>query len=76
MIWLSERISPFSIPITMPQGYDADADVASLSKASTVSPPAYSSRSPSTKAPSGVGPMGDDTDHYRIQAWFSDPRSP
>ena len=37
MIWLTERQSRYLIPVTMPDGYDADAVLAGLIEASTPS---------------------------------------
>ena len=53
MIWLSERVTRYSIPITMPNGYTADDVLAGLVEASTRSPHTCCGRSPSTRDRSG-----------------------
>ena len=75
MIWLSERVSRFSIPVTMPCGYHADAVVAGLAEGLD--------RIPSHLLKSITFDQGSEwagwktiTDHYRIDAWFCDPHSP
>lgn len=51
MMWLTERVSRFLIPITMPYGYDAEAVGPDCAKPLTESPHTCDGRSPSTKNP-------------------------
>ena len=64
MIWLTERQSRYLIPITMPDGYAADAIPAHLRRSLTFD----------------CGPEWANwrrlADHYDLQVWFCDPHSP
>ncbi len=75
MIWLSERVTRFSIPITMPQGYDADAVVAGLIEGCDRIP-AHLLRSITFDQGSEWANWPTIADHYGIDAWFCDPHSP
>ena len=75
MIWLTERQSRYLIPVTMPDGYDADAVLAGLIEGlDTV--PAHLRRSLTFDCGSEWANWRRLAGHYDLQVWFCDPHSP
>ncbi|HVR78377.1 MAG TPA: IS30 family transposase [Acidimicrobiia bacterium] len=75
MLWLTERVSRFLIPVTMPCGYAAEAVVAGLCEGLD--------RIPSRLLSSVTFDQGSEwagweiiADTFGIDAWFCDPHSP
>ena len=75
MIWLSERVTRFSIPVTMPLGYTADAVLAGLVEACEQIP-ADMLRSLSFDQGSEWAEWETIAATYRIDCWFCEPHSP
>lgn len=75
MMWLTERVSRFLIPITMPCGYDADEVVAGLCEGLDRIPP-HLRRSVTFDQGSEWAGWETITDTFGIDAWFCDPHSP
>jgi IS30 family transposase len=75
MIWLSERVTRFSIPITMPCGYAADAVLAGLVEACEQIP-AHLLRSISFDQGSEWAEWETLAESYRLDCWFCEPHSP
>ena len=75
MIWLTERQSRYLIPVTMPDGYDADAVLAGLIEGlGTV--PAHLRRSLTFDCGSEWANWRRLAAHYDLDVWFCDPHSP
>ena len=75
MIWLTERQSRYLIPVTMPDGYTADAVLAGLIEGlDTV--PAHLRRSLTFDCGSEWANWRRLAGHYDLQVWFCDPHSP
>ena len=75
MIWLTERQSRYLIPVTMPDGYDADAVLAGLIEGlDTV--PAHLRRHLTFDCGSEWANWRRLAGHYDLQVWFCDPHSP
>jgi IS30 family transposase len=75
MIWLTERLSRFLIPVTMPCGYAADEVVAGLCEALDRIPP-HLRRSVTFDQGSEWAGWEIIADTFGIDAWFCDPHSP
>ena len=75
MIWLTERQSRYLIPITMPDGYDAEAVVAGLVEGLD-RVPAHLRRSLTFDCGAEWANWRRLADHYDLQVWFCDPHSP
>lgn len=75
MMWLTERVSRFLIPVTMPCGYDADAVVAGLCEALDRIPPQLR-RSVTFDQGSEWARWETIADTFGIDCWFCDPHSP
>ena len=75
MIWLTERLTRYGIPIAMPDGYNADAGLAGLIKGLDRIP-AHLRRSLTFDCGSEWANWRRLTDDYSINAWFCDPHSP
>ena len=75
MIWLTERQSRYLIPITMPDGYAADAVFAGLLEGlDTI--PAHLRRSLTFDCGPEWANWRRLAGHYDLQVWFCDPHSP
>jgi len=72
MIWLSERVTRFSIPVTMPLGYSADAVLVEAYE--QIPAPICCVRSASTR--DRVGRMADARRTDRLDCWFCESHSP
>lgn len=75
MIWLSERVSRYSIPVTMPCGYAAGAVLAGL-VAACEQIPAHLLRSLSFDQGSEWAEWETIAATYGIDCWFCEPHSP
>ena len=75
MIWLVERQTRYSIPVTMPDGYSADAALAGLIEGFEQIP-AHLRRSVTFDRGSEWAHWPTLAAHYDLQVWFCDPRSP
>lgn len=75
MIWLSERVSRYSIPITMPLGYAADAVLAGLVEACEQIP-THLLRSMSFDQGSEWAEWETIAAGYDLDCWFCEPHSP
>ena len=75
MIWLTERQSRYLIPITMPDGYAADAVFAGLVEGLDAIP-AHLRRSLTFDCGPEWANWRRLADHYDLQVWFCDPHSP
>lgn len=75
MIILSERVSRFSIPVTMPNGYTAQHVLAGLVEACEPIPP-HLLRSVTFDQGSEWAEWEQLTATYGIDCWFCEPRSP
>jgi len=75
MIWLSERVSRYSIPITMPLGYAANAVLAGLVEACDQIPP-HLLRSLSFDQGSEWAEWESIAVTYNLDCWFCEPHSP
>ncbi len=75
MIWLTERTTRFSIPVTMPDGYTADAAFAGLVEGLDHIP-AHLRRSLTFDQGPEWAHWRRLADHYDLDVWFCDPHSP
>lgn len=75
MIWLIERRTRYSIPVTMPEGYNADATLAGLLEG-LEQIPANLRRSVTFDRGSEWAHWPTLADHYGLDVWFCDPHSP
>ena len=75
MIWLTDRRSRYAIPVTMPDGYDADAVFACLVEGLD-RVPAHLRRSVTFDCGAEWANWRRLADHYDLQVWFCDPHSP
>jgi IS30 family transposase len=75
MIWLSERVTRYSIPITMPLGYTAHAVLAGLVEACEQIPP-HLLRSLSFDQGSEWAKWETIAATYNLDCWFCEPHSP
>jgi IS30 family transposase len=75
MIWLSERVTRYSIPITMPCGYSADAVLAGLVEACEQIP-THLLRSLTFDQGSEWAEWETIAATYGIDCWFCEPHSP
>lgn len=75
MIWLSERVTRYSIPITMPLGYTAHAVLAGLVEACEQIP-AHLLRSLSFDQGSEWAEWETIAASYSLDCWFCEPHSP
>lgn len=75
MLWLSERASRYSIGITMPCGYDADAMVAGLVEGLDQIP-AHLRRSITFDPGSEWASWQTIAATYGLDCWFCDPHAP
>jgi IS30 family transposase len=75
MIWLSERVTRYSIPITMPDGYTADAVLAGLIEACQQIP-AHLLKSLTFDQGSEWAEWETIAATYGLDCWFCEPHSP
>jgi IS30 family transposase len=75
MLWLTERVTRFSIPVTMPEGYAGDAMLAGLAEGID-GIPAHLLRSITFDQGSEWGCWETIASTYGIDVWFCDPHSP
>ena len=75
MIWLTERCTRYSIPVTMPDGYTADAALAGLIEGLDRIPDRLR-RSVTFDQGSEWANWRTLAAHYGIDVWFCDPHSP
>jgi len=75
MIWLTERVTRYSIPITMPCGYTAEAVLAGLVEACEQIP-SHLLRSMSFDQGSEWAEWETIAVSYNIDCWFCEPHSP
>lgn len=75
MLWLAERVTRFSIPVTVPDGYDADAVVAGLVEGLDRIP-GHLLRSITFDQGSEWANWQTIAEAYDIDCWFCDPHSP
>ncbi len=75
MLWLTERVTRFSIPVTMPEGYTAPAVVAGLVEG-LEQIPAHLLRSITFDQGSEWANWAEIAEGYGIDCWFCDPHSP
>ena len=75
MLWLTERVTRFSIPVTMPDGYTAAATLAGLVEAFDQIP-AHLRLSVTFDQGSEWAEWATLTATYGIDCWFCDPHSP
>ena len=75
MIWLTERQSRYLIPVTMPDGYNADATLAGLVEGLDAVP-AHLRRSLTFDCGSEWANWRTLAAHYDLDVWFCDPHSP
>ena len=75
MMWLTERVSRYLIPVTMPCGYAADAVVAGMCEGLDRIP-AHLRRSVTFDQGSEWAGWEIIADTFGIDAWFCDPHSP
>lgn len=75
MLWLTERVTRFSIPVTMPEGYAADAVLAGLVEALDQIPE-HLLRSITFDQGSEWAEWPTIAASYGIDCWFCDPHSP
>ena len=75
MIWLTERQSRYLIPVTMPDGYTADAALAGLIEGLDRVPDRLR-RSVTFDCGAEWANWRTLADHYGIDVWFCDPHSP
>jgi IS30 family transposase len=75
MLSLTERVTRYSVLVTMPEGYSAEATVAGLVDGLDRIPP-HLLASITFDQGSEWANWQTITDHYRIDAWFCDPHSP
>lgn len=75
MLWLTERVTRYSIPVTMPEGYTADAMLAGLFEGLDQIP-AHLLASITFDQGSEWAHWPTIAQHYGIDCWFCDPHSP
>jgi IS30 family transposase len=75
MLWLTERVTRFSIPVTMPEGYSALAMVGGLVEGLDRIPP-HLLRSVTFDQGPEWAEWQTIADTYGIACWFCDPHSP
>ena len=75
MIWLTERATRFSLPVTMPDGYTAEAAFAGLVEGLEAIP-AHLRRSLTFDQGPEWAHWRRLADHYDLDVWFCDPHSP
>lgn len=75
MLWLTERVTRYSIAVTMPEGYSADAMVAGLVEGLDQIP-AHLLRSTTFDQGSEWAQWPTIAAAYGIDAWFCDPHLP
>jgi len=75
MLWLTERVTRFSIPVTMPDGYNADAMLAGLVEGLDQIPDGLLA-SITFDQGSEWANWPTIAKHYGIDCWFCDPHSP
>ena len=75
MIWLVERQTRYAIPVTMPEGYSADAALAGLIEGLNAIPP-HLRRSLTFDCGSEWAHRPTLAAHYGLDVWFCDPHSP
>ena len=75
MLWFTERVTRFSIPVTMPDGYTADAMLGGLVEGLDQIP-AHLLRSVTFDQGSEWARWATIAGHYGIDCWFCDPHSP
>lgn len=75
MLWLTERVTRFSIPVTMPEGYAGDAMLAGLVEGLEQIPP-HLLRSVTFDQGTEWGCWKTIASAYGIDVWFCDPHSP
>jgi transposase, IS30 family len=75
MLWLTERVTRFSIPVTMPEGYTADQTLAGLIEA-LEQIPAHLRLSITFDQGSEWANWESLALTYELQCWFCDPHSP
>lgn len=75
MLWLTERVTRYSIPVTMPEGYHADAVLAGLIEG-LEQIPAHLLRSITFDQGSEWARWETIAATYEIDCWFCDPHSP
>lgn len=75
MLWLTERVTRFSIPVTMPEGYTADAMVGGLCEGLDQIPAHLLKSITFDQGPEWARwPVIADT--FGLECWFCDPHSP
>jgi transposase, IS30 family len=75
MLWLTERVTRFSIPVTMPEGYDKDATFAGLVEGFEQIP-AHLRLSVTFDQGSEWARWDELVENYAIGVFFCDPHSP
>ena len=75
MIWLTERQSRYLIPVTMPDGYTADAALAGLIEGFDTIPDRLRRSVTFDQGPEWAN-WSTLAAHYSIDVWFCDPHSP
>ena len=75
MIWLTERQSRYLIPVTMPDGYTADAALAGLIEGFDTIPDRLRRSVTLDQGPEWAN-WSTLAAHYSIDVWFCDPHSP
>jgi len=75
MLWLTERVTRFSIPVTMPEGYTARAMVGGLVEG-LEQIPVHLLKSITFDQGSEWANWAEIADGYGIDCWFCDPHSP
>ncbi|MHB1511433.1 MAG: IS30 family transposase [Acidimicrobiales bacterium] len=75
MLWLTERVTRFSIPVTMPEGYAGEAMLAGLAAGLEQIPP-HLLRSITFDQGTEWGCWETIAATYDIDVWFCDPHSP
>ena len=71
MLWLTERVTRFSILVTMPEGYDSTASLDAL-----IQIPAHRRKSITFDQGSEWAQWPTLAATYGIDVWFCDPHSP
>jgi IS30 family transposase len=75
MLWLTERVTRFSIGVTMPEGYSADAIVAGLADGLDRIPPHLRKSITFDQGTEWVN-WPEIADSYGMDVWFCEPHSP
>ncbi len=75
MLWFTERVTRYAIPVTMPEGYSADAIVAGLADGLDRIPP-HLRKSVSFGQGTEWSKWPLIADTYDVDAWFCEPHSP